>query len=79
MDKKNTVSEPHLTDMQLKKWVVNSDALLKVCGKGMNYDVMSDKVPIDEFVVAAVQACWSIPPDQRTSLRAEVLGVLKTA
>ena len=79
------MNELYLTGTQLKKWVVNlskyklSGDQNRILVKGLNYAVTPDKVPTEEFVVAAEQATWSLPPEQKDILRADIAGVLKSA
>ena len=50
-----------------------------VLGKGLNYAVTPDKLPVEDFVVATEQACRSLPIDKADQLRAQVAGVMKSA
>jgi len=50
-----------------------------ILAKGFNYAVMPDKVPTEEFVIAAEQATWRLPPQQKDKLRADIAGVFKSA
>ena len=74
-----------LTGMQLMKWVVNiskyklNDDQTGVLGKGLNYAVTPDKLPVEDFVVATEQACRYLPIDKADQLRAQVAGVMKSA
>ena len=74
-----------LTGTQLKKWVVNiskykiNDDQTRVLGKGLNYAVTPDKLPVEDFVVATEQACRSLPIDKADLLRAQVAVVMKSA
>ena len=39
---------------------------------------MPENVPTEEFVVAAEQATWSLPQEQKYKFRADIAGVLKS-
>ena len=51
-----------LSGTQLKKWVVNvskyklTDDQTRVLGKGLNFAVTPDKLPVEEFIIATEQA-----------------------
>ena len=83
--KKESGSDVDLSGEQLKKWVKNiSDRELtlqqtKVLAKGLNFAVLPDKVPVDEFVMATEKACWLLPENEAEELRSEVSGILKNA
>ena len=51
----------------------------KILVKWFNYAVTPEKIPTEEFVVAAEQATWSLPQEQKNKLRADITGVLKSA
>ena len=60
--KRDRINDADLTGTQLKRWVINlskyklSGNQNKILAKGLNYAVTPEKVPTDEFVVAAEQA-----------------------
>ena len=56
---------------------VNDDQT-RVLGKGLNYAVTPDKLPVEDFVVATEQACHSLPIDKADQLTAQVAGVMKS-
>ena len=74
-----------LTGTLLKKWVVNvskyklNDDQTGALGKGINYAVTPDKLPVEDFVVATGQACRSLPIDKADQLIAQAPGVMKSA
>ena len=51
----------------------------KILAKGLNYAVTPEKIPTEEFIVAAEQATWSLPQEQKDKLCADITGVLKSA
>ena len=83
--KRDRINDADLTGTQLKRWVINlsiyklSRNQNKILVKGLNYAVTPEKIPTEEFVVAAEQATWSLPQEQKDKLRADVTGVLKSA
>ena len=83
--KRDIINDADLTGTQLKRWVINlskyklSGNQNKILVKGLNYAVTPEKIPTEEFVVAAEQATWSLPQEQKDKLRADITGVLKSA
>ena len=83
--KRDRINDADLTGTQLKRWVINlskyklSGNQNKILAKGLNYAVTPEKMPTEEFVVAAEQATWSLPQEQKDKLRADITGVLKSA
>ncbi|XP_072048921.1 uncharacterized protein [Amphiura filiformis] len=87
--KKADVSEPDLSGSQLKKWrekwVKNisdkplSDPQQKLLARGLNFAVSVNKIPHEEYIVACESACKKLPWEEAQSLRAEVVGTLKSA
>ena len=83
--KRDRINDADLTGTQLKRWVINlskyklSGNQNKILAKGLNYAVTPEKVPTEEFFVAAEQATWSLPQEQKDKLRADMTGVLKSA
>ncbi|KAI0232255.1 hypothetical protein LSAT2_017403, partial [Lamellibrachia satsuma] len=83
--KRDRINDADLTGTQLKRWVINlskyklSGNQNKILAKGLNYAVTPEKIPTEEFVVAAEQATWSLPQEQKDKLRADITGVLKSA
>ena len=74
-----------LSGEQLKRWVVNlskyklnkdENDVLKL---GLNFCPTATSIPVDEFIVATEKACWSVPTAERDSIRAKVVGALKTS
>ena len=74
-----------LSGEQLCRWVVNisSKVLTKpetsILTKGLNFVLVPDKTPVDEFIVQTESACSKIPQEQRDERRAEVKGALKSS
>ena len=67
-----------LSEINLSKYKLSGNQN-KILAKGLNYAVTPEKIPTEEFVVAAEQATWSLPQEQKDKLRADVTGVLKSA
>ncbi|XP_072036723.1 uncharacterized protein [Amphiura filiformis] len=83
--KRNAVPDIDLSGTQLKKWVVNNterkltDSQNSLLAKGLNFAVSVDRIPNEDFIVAAEKVSWKLPPGEAQNLRAEVAGVLKSA
>ena len=48
-----------------------------ILAKGLNFELVPDKTPVDEYIVQTELACSKIPQEQIDELRAEVKGALK--
>ena len=81
----STNSELDLSGTQLKRWVINrsdrtlTDTETRVLARGLNFAISPEKVPVEDFIVAAETACQKLPSDERPALRAEIAGVLRSA
>ena len=85
----NSTGTVDLSGSQLKRWVVNlskykvTDAQNKALSRGLNFAVSPDNVQqssiINEYIIACEKACWKLPAGEAAQLRAEVVGVLKSA
>ena len=77
--------EPDLGGQQLKRWVVNlskyklNKAQNDVLEKGLNFAPTPTTIPVDEMIIATEKACWKIPEEERNTLRAKIVGALKSA
>ena len=64
-----------LSSTQLKKSVVNvskyklTDDQTRVLGKGLNFAVTLDKLPVEEFIIATEQACRLLSNTKSEQLR----------
>ena len=85
--KKNSLDKMHLSDMQLKKWVIKllkrklSQPETSVLAKRINFAVASDRIPVDIFILRAEKACNIFKKEEvgeKQQLRADVRGVLKS-
>ena len=71
---KDTENTTDLSDEQLKKWVVNilqcelKNAETKVLAKGLNYAIAPKQIPIEQYIVATEQACFTLPQTEVESL-----------
>ena len=54
-----------------------NDGQRRVLGKGLNYAVTPDKLPVEEFVVDTEQACRSLPIDKADQVAVSILKSAK--
>ena len=74
-----------MTGSRLKKWVINlskhalTSEQKSVLGKGLNFAVSPENIPVDEIITATELACSKLPPCAANDLRAEIVGKVRTA
>ena len=81
---KKQETEPDLSGGLLKKWVINisqkvlSNEEESILSKGLNYAVSPQKVPVTDYIVQTEKACRLLPPEDRDSLRSEVVHICRS-
>ena len=81
---KKQETEPDLSGGLLKKWVINisqkvlSNEEKSILSKGLNYAVSPQKVPVTDYIVQTEKACRLLPPEDRDSLRSEVVHICRS-
>ncbi|XP_078698375.1 uncharacterized protein LOC144925943 [Branchiostoma floridae x Branchiostoma belcheri] len=74
-----------LSGTQLTKWVKvlskykPSPSEMRVLGKGLNFAVTPDTIPVKEIVTATEVACQKLDQEEASLLRNEVVGILQNA
>ena len=83
---KNKHSEPDLSGTQIKRWVVNlskyklkQDQTRPVLSKGLNFAITPHCIPTNDILVATEMACKSLPTNEATQLRTEIVGAIKSS
>ena len=83
---KNKHSEPDLSGTQIKRWVVNlskyklkQDQTRPVLSKGLNFAITPHCIPTNDILVAKEMACKSLPTNEATQLRTEIVGAIKSS
>ena len=77
--------EPDLSGQQLKRWVLNlsnnklNKAQNDVLKQGLNFAPTPSTIPVDDFIIATEKACWKVPEEERDTVRAKIVGAIKTA
>ena len=83
--KQSLNQSPDLSGGQLKRWVLNlskrplNDAETSVLEKGLNFAVTPSKLPTDDLIVAAEQACSLLETDEAHQLRPKLSSIISSA
>ena len=83
--KKNNPSEPDLSGTQIKRWVVNlskyklNQDQTSVLSKGLNFAITPHRIPTNDIIVATELACKSLPTNEATQLRTEIVEAIKSS
>ena len=83
--KKNNPSEPDLSGTQIKRWVVNlskyklNQDQTSVLSKGLNFAITPHRIPTNDIIVAKELACKSLPTNEATQLRTEIVEAIKSS
>ena len=79
-------SEPDLSGTQIKRWVVNlskyklkQDQTRPVLSKGLDFAITLHCIPTNDILVATEMACKSLPTNEATQLRTEIVGAIKSS
>ena len=83
--KKNNPLEPGLSGTQRKRWVVNlskyklNQDQTSVLSKGLNFAITPHRIPTNDIIVATELACKSLPTNEATQLRTEIVRAIKSS